>query len=87
MICKQYDNFYERGLRSFTNTTVTQYYNDGDQIDEDTLPFLFDPYVKGVKGQFGLGLSIVSKIASLYDYQVQAKNNEVGVSFIFTKKK
>lgn len=62
-------------------------YNDGDQIDEDTLPFLFDPYVKGVKGQFGLGLSIVSKIASLYDYQVQAKNNEVGVSFIFTKKK
>ena len=62
-------------------------YNDGDQIDEDTLPFLFDPYIKGVKGQFGLGLSIVSKIASLYDYQVQAKNNEVGVSFIFTKKK
>ena len=54
-------------------------------IDEETLPFLFDPYVKGVKGQFGLGLSIVSKIASMFSYDVKAVNQEVGVSFIFTK--
>lgn len=60
-------------------------YNDGDHIDEETLPFLFDPYVKGVKGQFGLGLSIVSKIASMFSYDVKAVNQEVGVSFIFTK--
>lgn len=61
-------------------------YNDGDHIDEETLPFLFDPYVKGVKGQFGLGLSIVSKIASMNTYNVKAVNQEVGVSFIFEKK-
>lgn len=60
-------------------------YNDGEHIDEDTIPYLFDPYVKGVKGQFGLGLSIVSKIATMFGYHIQAKNNEVGVSFIFTK--
>lgn len=61
-------------------------YNDGDSIDEDTLPYLFDPYVKGVKGQFGLGLSIVSKITSMFGYTVQAVNRDVGVSFIIEKK-
>ncbi|MDM8196751.1 HAMP domain-containing sensor histidine kinase [Massilimicrobiota timonensis] len=62
-------------------------YNDGENIDETTLPYLFDPYVKGVKGQFGLGLSIVSKISSMFQYSVTAKNHDVGVSFIFQKKK
>lgn len=61
-------------------------YNDGEHIDEETLPFLFNPYVKGVKGQFGLGLSIVSKIAMMFGYQIEAKNQEIGVSFILTKK-
>lgn len=61
-------------------------YNDGEHIDEETLPFLFDPYVKGVKGQFGLGLSIVNKIAVMFGYHIEAKNQDVGVSFIFTKK-
>ena len=60
---------------------------DGENIDEATLPYLFDPYVKGVKGQFGLGLSIVSKISSMFQYSVTAKNHDVGVSFIFQKKK
>ncbi|UTY38440.1 HAMP domain-containing histidine kinase [Allocoprobacillus halotolerans] len=62
-------------------------YNDGEKIDEATLPYLFDPYVKGVKGQFGLGLSIVSKIATMFQYHVEARNQDVGVSFIFEKKK
>ncbi len=61
-------------------------YNDGDHLDEETLPFLFNAYVRGVKGQFGLGLSIVNKIASMYNYEVKALNKEVGVSFIFEKK-
>ncbi|MFR7592034.1 MAG: sensor histidine kinase [Longibaculum sp.] len=60
-------------------------YNDGEPIDEDTLPYLFDPYVKGVKGQFGLGLSIVSKIAEMFGYTIKAQNQEIGVSFIFIK--
>lgn len=60
-------------------------YNDGDKIPEESLEDLFKPYVKGVKGQFGLGLSIVSKIADMYGYDVKAENEEVGVSFTFTK--
>lgn len=61
-------------------------YNDGENIDEETIPFLFDPYVKGVKGQFGLGLSIVSKISEMFGYHVEAQNQSTGVSFIFRKK-
>jgi len=60
-------------------------YNDGEHIDEETIPFLFNPYVKGVKGQFGLGLSIVSKIVTMYGYLVEVENKEVGVSFIIKK--
>lgn len=60
-------------------------YNDGEHIDEDKIPYLFDPYVKGVKGQFGLGLSIVSKIVKMYGYQVNVYNRDVGVSFVFEK--
>lgn len=60
-------------------------YNDGEHIEEDKIEDLFDPYVKGVKGQFGLGLSIVAKTCNMYGYQVEAKNEDVGVSFIFTK--
>ncbi len=61
-------------------------YNDGEPLEEESIPYLFDPYVKGVKGQFGLGLSIVAKIADMFGYHVTAKNQEIGVSFIFTKK-
>lgn len=60
-------------------------YNDGDKIDEDKLEDLFSPYVKGVKGQFGLGLSIVSKTAQMYGYKIIANNEKEGVSFTFTK--
>lgn len=47
---------------------------------------LFNPYVKGVKGQFGLGLSIVAKIADMYGYDIHAENKDPGVAFIFTKR-
>ena len=61
-------------------------YNDGDPIDEDKKEDLFNPYVKGVKGQFGLGLSIVAKIADMYGYDIHAENKDIGVAFIFTKR-
>lgn len=60
-------------------------YNDGQPIDNETLQYLFSPYVKGVKGQFGLGLSIVYKIVQMYGYDVKAINKESGVSFIIKK--
>lgn len=50
------------------------------------MEYLFKPYVRGVKGQFGLGLSIVEKTAHMYGYEVNAYNLENGVSFQFRKK-
>ncbi len=61
-------------------------YNDGSYIDEESILDLFDPYVKGVKGQFGLGLSIVKKICDMYDYDVFAQNKDEGVSFVIQKR-
>ena len=61
-------------------------YNDGEPIDNDNIEALFQPYEKGTKGQFGLGLSIVHKTCTMYGYNVAAVNQETGVSFIIEKK-
>ncbi|MEG0026184.1 MAG: HAMP domain-containing sensor histidine kinase, partial [Bacilli bacterium] len=57
------------------------FYNDGPTIDDNILDDIFTPYKKGIKGQFGLGLSIVKKTVALLDYEVSVKNEKKGVSF------
>ena len=58
------------------------FYNDGPNIDENILNDMFTPYKKGINGQFGLGLSIVKQTLSLLGYEVIAKNERNGISFI-----
>ena len=60
-------------------------YNDGDSIDEDFKKVIFTPFRKGIKGEFGLGLSIVKKTLNLMDYDISIKNEKKGVSFIITR--
>lgn len=60
-------------------------YNDGDPIDDDFLEIIFTPFRKGIKGEFGLGLSIVKKTLNVMGYDITIKNEKVGVSFIITK--
>ena len=62
-------------------------YNDGEKIDEDFLQAIFTPFRKGIKGEFGLGLSIVKKTLNMMDYDILIKNEKVGVSFIITMQK
>lgn len=62
-------------------------YNDGDQIDEDFLEGIFTPFRKGIKGEFGLGLSIVKKTLNMMGYDITIKNEKNGVSFIITGQK
>ena len=57
-------------------------YNDGPNIDKNILNDMFTPYKKGINGQFGLGLSIVKQTLILLGYEVIAKNERVGISFI-----
>lgn len=60
-------------------------YNDGTNIDDDLLNGIFTPFRKGIKGQFGLGLSIVKKTLNMMGYDVAIKNERKGVSFIITR--
>ena len=61
-------------------------YNDGNKIDDNLIEAIFNPYRKGVKGSFGLGLSIVKKTLNIMNYDIYIKNEKKGVSFIIYKK-
>ena len=53
--------------------------NDGPHVDETRN--IFKRYVKGAKGQTGLGLYIVKRTVELYDGKIWYENDDVGVSF------
>lgn len=88
------DNLLSNFMR-YTKTTIKItakqnkiiLYNDGDQIDRDFLEVIFTPFRKGIKGQFGLGLSIVKKTLNLMEYDITIRNEKKGVSFIITRDK
>lgn len=56
-------------------------YNDGENIDENIVNNIFNPYTKGIKGQFGLGLSIVKKSLAFMKYEISVKNEKNGITF------
>ena len=58
------------------------FYNDGPNIDPKVLDEMFNPYKKGMKGQFGLGLSIIKKTIQLCNYEITVKNEKKGVKFM-----
>ena len=60
-------------------------YNDGTNIDNNLLEGIFTPFRKGIKGEFGLGLSIVKKTLNIIGYNIVIKNEKKGVSFIITR--
>lgn len=58
-------------------------YNDGPNIDKNVLNNIFTPYEKGIKGVFGLGLSIVKKTLHFLEYDISIENEKKkGVKFI-----
>ena len=57
-------------------------YNDGNNIDPNILKDIFNPYKKGINGQFGLGLSIVKQTILLFGYEIIVHNEKKGVCFI-----
>ncbi|TKD68682.1 sensor histidine kinase [Pseudalkalibacillus hwajinpoensis] len=58
-------------------------YNDGEQISFETVEKerLFEPFQKGDKGQFGIGLAIVKKIAERHEGSAEVTNLKDGVVF------
>ena len=61
-------------------------YNDGEPIEDKFINDGFKAYEKGSKGQFGLGMSIVVKTLDFFDYSLNVKNEDVGVTFTIAKK-
>lgn len=60
---------------------ILSLWNDGPAIEEEVMGQLFEPFQKGQKGEFGIGLSIVKRIADLHDAKVWAANERDGVAF------
>lgn len=61
------------------NVVEIRLFNDGAQIAETDLPYIFDRFYKGDKGQSGLGLAIVNSIITTHHGTVEALNVEDGV--------
>ena len=88
------DNILSNFMR-YTKTTIKItvrqnkiiLYNDGEPIEKDFIEAIFTPFRKGIKGQFGLGLSIVKKTLNLMDYDITIKNEKKGISFTITRDK
>ncbi|MBO5138890.1 MAG: HAMP domain-containing histidine kinase [Bacilli bacterium] len=86
------DNLLNNFMR-YTNRTIKItarqnrliLYNDGPLIDNNLLEGIFTPFRKGIKGEFGLGLSIVKKTLNIMGYDISIKNEKKGVSFIIKR--
>lgn len=81
-ILNNFIRYAEKEIRITVKNNRIVFYNDGPNIDDKILDDIFTPYRKGIKGQFGLGLSIVKKTVALLNYEITVKNEKKGVSFI-----
>ncbi len=85
-ILNNFIRYAEKEIRITLRKNQLVFYNDGPNISSDLIEGIFIPFRKGIKGEFGLGLSIVKKTLNYMHYDVQVKNHaKNGVSFIITK--
>ncbi|MBM7702174.1 sensor histidine kinase [Metabacillus iocasae] len=89
---KVLENIIENQLR-YAKTTITISFkqedkhakltigNDGPPIEYHVLETLFEPFHKGMEGEFGIGLSIVKRVVSYHGATIWAENKESGVRF------
>ena len=79
--------YAEKEIKITVRRSQITIYNDGPNIDPDLMDGIFIPFRKGMKGEFGLGLSIVKKTLAMMKCDITVKNhNKKGVSFVIYKK-
>lgn len=79
--------YAEKEIKITVRKNQITIYNDGPNIDSGLIDGIFVPFRKGVKGEFGLGLSIVKKTLTMMKCDITVKNhNKKGVSFVIYKK-
>ncbi len=81
-ILNNFMRYAEKLIKVTIKNGKITFYNDGPHINKNVLDDIFTPYTKGIKGQFGLGLSIVKKTVTLLGYEIVVKNERKGVSFM-----
>lgn len=74
--------YAEKEIRVTIKDNTISFYNDGPNIEENLIKDIFTQYKKGIKGKFGLGLSIVKQSLELYNYSIEVVNEEKGVLFV-----
>ncbi len=77
--------YAEKTIKITAKNNRLTLYNDGPNIDPTLLEGIFTPFRKGIKGEFGLGLSIVKKTLNMMGYDITIKNEKKGVSFHIAK--
>ena len=65
-------------LRAEGGRAVLDIADDGEGIEPEALPHLFERFYKGKKGNFGLGLAIAKSAVELMGGQVSARNADGG---------
>ena len=86
-ILNNFMRYAKKEIRITVKGNKITLFNDGPNIDENLKEDLFNPFRKGIKGQFGLGLSIVKKTLILLNYDISIENNKNGVSFVIKRVK
>lgn len=71
----------EISVRSTKKHTLITIKNDGPHIEEEMLSSLYEPFNKGKKGEFGIGLSIVKRILTLHHADMTIRNDQTGVCY------
>ena len=84
IIDNMYGNFIryaDKEIKVTIKNNEILFYNDGEHIDEKFMKEMFTEFKKGVKGKYGLGLSIVKQSVNLCGYKISVKNEKKGVLF------
>ena len=73
-----FDNNIRHGAKNIYISCSEKYLtieNDGELIEAQILDKIFEPFNRGKKGNFGLGMGIIKQSLELYGYSVKVYNN------------
>ncbi|MCM1990125.1 sensor histidine kinase [Oceanirhabdus seepicola] len=66
------------------NNLIVYIFNDGANISSDVMNNIFEPFFKGSKGNYGLGLAIAKNIIDIHNGEITIQNEKNGVSFLIS---
>ena len=69
--------YADKNIKITFKRNKMMFYNDGEAIPDNLIRDVFTKYKMGIKGNFGLGLSIVKNSLELYGYKITNKNKRL----------